>query len=100
VSTPPLPTSTPLSLATTGEFAAAVCSPLERQELEEARALVLECARKHGELDAKEGVTIPPAEFCEDNKASKMLREAWLKGWHSANDRLQRSAEDDIQKHD
>jgi len=61
------------------------CSLLEREELKEARALVLECARKHGELDAKEGVTIPPAEFCEDTKVSKMLRAAWLQGWHSAN---------------
>lgn len=62
-----------------------VCSPLARAELEEARALILECARKRGELDAREGVTIPPAEFCEDNKVSKMLRDAWLEGWYSAN---------------
>ena len=63
-----------------------LCSPLERAELEEARALVLECARKHGEMDAKEGVTVPPVEFCEETRVSRMLRDAWLDGWHSAND--------------
>ena len=69
----------------TSELPAPSGSALEREELEEARALILECARKHGMLDAKEGVTIPPAEFCEDTKVSKMLRAAWLQGWHSPN---------------
>jgi hypothetical protein len=27
------------------------------------------------------------AEFCEDTKVSRMLRDAWLQGWHSASDR-------------
>ena len=58
-------------------------SPLESKEIEEARTLVLACARKYGELDAKSGTTIPPAEFCEDTKVSKTLREAWLEGWRS-----------------
>ena len=56
-----------------------------REEIQEARELVLACARLHGEKDAKEGVTVPPPEFCEETKSSKMLREAWLEGWHSAN---------------
>lgn len=53
------------------------------QKSEEAQSLALECALKRGELDAREGVTLPPAEFLEDTKASRMLREAWLRGWHS-----------------
>jgi hypothetical protein len=56
-----------------------------REEIQEAREFVLECARKYGIEDAKEGKVIPPVEFCEDTKSSKMLREAWLEGWHSAN---------------
>lgn len=65
---------------------AAICSPTWREEIQEARELVLRCARQHGIKDAKEGTTIPPVEFCEDTKSSKMLREAWLEGWYSAND--------------
>ncbi len=53
-------------------------------ELKEAKALVLLCARKHGELDAKEGVTIPPAEICDDTPAARMLLAAWSEGWHAA----------------
>lgn len=68
-----------------GPSDATASSPTWREELEEARQLVLACARLHGERDAKEGVTIPPPEFCEDTKPSKMLREAWLEGWNAAN---------------
>jgi len=59
-------------------------SPTWREEIEEARELVKACARLYGERDAKEGVTIPPPEFCEDTKSSKLLREAWLEGWNAA----------------
>jgi hypothetical protein len=61
-------------------------SPTWREEIEEGRQIVLACARLYGKRDAEQGTTIPPPEFCEDTPSSKMLREAWLEGWHSAND--------------
>lgn len=60
---------------------------MTNEELEEASSLVLECAKKLGEIDAKNGVTVPPAEFCEDTKTSKTLRESWLHGWNSVSDK-------------
>ncbi len=47
------------------------------------RSSELAHARLKGVQDAREGVTIPPPDFCEETKPSKMLREAWLEGWHS-----------------
>ncbi len=47
------------------------------------RSSELAHARLKGAQDAREGVTIPPPDYCEETKQSKMLREAWLEGWHS-----------------
>lgn len=38
-----------------------------------------------GAEDRRNGVTVPPAEFCEDTEESKQLKELWLKGWNSTN---------------
>ncbi len=47
------------------------------------RELNAALARLKGVQDAREGVTIPPPDYCEETMPSKMLREAWLEGWHS-----------------
>ncbi len=47
------------------------------------RSSELAHARLKGAQDAREGVTIPPPDYCEETMPSKMLREAWLEGWHS-----------------
>jgi len=46
---------------------------------------MLECAEKLGSRDAKEGATVPPAEFCTGTKSAEALRQAWLMGFYSAN---------------
>lgn len=56
----------------------------DEQFMRELREIVLGVCERQGESDARAGVTVPPAEFCEDNNASKAAREAWLRGWNRA----------------
>lgn len=54
-----------------------------RAEIQEAKAFILDCARKYGEIDGREGTTVPPPEFCGESDTLKALRDAWLEGWKS-----------------